>query len=109
MEVFDQFAQFLCNRYPLDSTQRKNGPTATLSNTPVPVKPRCPDVTMTVEVRDEKNAVVKPYPFDTDPLIVSFPARLLSNRSYTNEEFLDHFYKAERIAITYTLHSPKSA
>lgn len=108
MEVFDQFAQFLCNRYPFNSTQRKNGPTPTLSNTPVPVKPGRADVTMTVEVLDEKNAIVRPYPFDTDPLIVSFPARLLPNRSYTNEDFLGHFYKAERITITYTLHSPKS-
>jgi Protein of unknown function (DUF3891) len=106
MEVYDQFAQFLCNRYPFNNTQRKNGPTPTLSNTPVPVKPDRPDVTMTVEVRDEKNAVVKPYPFDTDPLAVSFPARLLPQRSYTHEDFLDHFYKAERITITYTLHAP---
>lgn len=108
MEVFDQFAQFLCNRYPFNSTQRKNGPTHTLSNTPVPVKPGRPDVTMSIEVQDETNGVVKPYPFGADPLTISFPARLLPNRSYTNEDFLGHFYKAERINITYMLHSPKS-
>ena len=106
MEVFDQFAQFLCNRYPFNSTRRKNGPTPTLSNTPVPVKPGRPDVTMAVEVQDEANAVVRPYPFDTAPLAVSFPARVLSNRPYTHEDFLDHFYKAKRITITYTLHPP---
>ena len=72
------------------------------------MKPGRADTTITVDVLDQKNAIVRPYPFDTDPLIVSFPARLLPNRSYTNEDFLGHFYKAERITITYTLHSPKS-
>jgi hypothetical protein len=108
MEMFDQFAQFLCNRYPFNNTQRKNGPTPTLSNTPVPVKPGHPDVIMSVDVQDKTSGVVRPYPFDTDPLVVSFPARLLPKRSYTNEEFLDHFYKAERITISYTLHSSKA-
>jgi hypothetical protein len=107
MEVFDQFAQFLCNRYPLNNTQRKNGPSPTLSNTPVPVNPHEPDVILTVEVQDQSNALVKPYPFDIDPLVVSYPARLLPHRSYTNENFHDHYYKAERVTITYALHAPK--
>jgi len=107
MEVFDQFAQFLCNRYPLNNTQRKNGPTPTLSNTPVPVNSQKPDVILTVEVQDQSNAIVKPYPFDIDPLIVSYPARLLPHRSYTNESFHDYYYTAERITITYALHAPK--
>ena len=106
MEVYDQFAQFVCNRYPFNSTQRKNGPTPTLSNTPVPVGPGRADVIMNVAVQDETHATVTPFPFDVDPLTVSFPARLLPNRQYAdNEDFLSHFYKAERINITYTLHS----
>src|ERR1700741_3327278 len=32
MEVFDQFAQFVCNRYPFNSQARKNGPSNTLAN-----------------------------------------------------------------------------
>jgi hypothetical protein len=39
MEVFDQFAQFVCNRYPFNSQARKNGPTHTLSGISVPVSP----------------------------------------------------------------------
>ncbi len=106
MEVFDQMAQFVCNRYPFNSTKRNNGPTKTLSDVPVPVKMGKDDVTLTVDVRDEKRATVRPYPFDEDPLVVSFPARLVPNRPYASqEEFLRHFYKAERITISYSLHA----
>jgi hypothetical protein len=59
-----------------------------------------------VEVRDEGHAVVKPYPFDVDPLPVSFSGRLIDHRAYkTREEFLNDFYRAERITITYYLHA----
>ncbi|MBI2091255.1 MAG: DUF3891 family protein [Deltaproteobacteria bacterium] len=107
MEVFDQMAQYVCNRYPFNSTERKNGPTNQLSNTPVPVGPGEKDATLTVDVQDEKNAIVKPYPFDVDPLVVSFPARLVPNRPYsTHEEFLGDFYRGERVTVTYRLHAP---
>lgn len=106
MEVFDQMAQFVCNRYPFNSTKRKNGPTKTLSDVPVPVRMGKDDVTLTVDVQDEGRAIVRPYPFDEDPLVVSFPARLVPNRPYASqEEFLRHFYKAERITISYSLHA----
>jgi len=37
-------------------------------------------------------------------LEVSFPGRLIPNRPYASQEdFLRHFYKGERITITYTL------
>ena len=104
MEVFDQFAQFLCNRYPLNSTDRKNGPTNKLSSTPVPVAPGREDVTLSVDAQDETRAIVTPYPFDGDPLVVSFPGRVVPNRAYAgHDDFLEHFYKAERITISYTL------
>ncbi|MBI4525040.1 MAG: DUF3891 family protein [Deltaproteobacteria bacterium] len=106
MEVFDQFAQFLCNRYPFDSKDRKNGPSNTLSNTPVPVELGRSDTTLTVDVQDGSHAIVRPYPFDVDPLVVSFPARLVPDRSYgSQEEFLQHFYRADRMTVTYTLHA----
>jgi hypothetical protein len=106
MEVFDQLAQYVCNRYPFNSTERKNGPTNQLSNTPVPLGPGEKDTTLTVDVRDESRAVVKPYPFDVDPLPVSFQGRLIEQRAYrTQEEFLGDFYRAERITITYYLHA----
>jgi hypothetical protein len=104
MEVFDQFAQFVCNRYPLNSQARKNGPTQTLSNVPVPVRPGKPDVTLTVDVQNKSEAIVRPFPFDVSPLMVSFEGRLVPNRRYANqEEFLEDFYRAQRIGITYTL------
>jgi hypothetical protein len=104
MEVFDQFAQFVCNRYPFNSQARKNGPTNKLSNVPVPVAPGKPDVTLSIEVQDEKEAIVRPFPFDVNPLQISFEGRLVPKRSYTSqEEFLEDFYKAQRIGIDYTL------
>jgi hypothetical protein len=106
MEVYDQFAQFVCNRYPFNSTERKNGPSKTLSDVPVPVGPGLEDVTITIDVQDETRAIVRPYPFDVDPLEISFQGRLVSNRPYrSQEEFLPDFYKAERVDITYTLHA----
>jgi hypothetical protein len=106
MEVYDQMGQFVCNRYPFNSTERKNGPTNQLSQTPVPVGPGEKDTILTVEIRDESHAVVKPYPFDVDPLPVSFSGRLIEHRAYkTQEEFLNDFYRAERITITYYLHA----
>jgi len=104
MEVFDQFAQFVCNRYPFNSQARKNGPTHTLSNVPVPVAPGKPDVTLMVDVQDETDAIVRPFPFDVSPLNISFEGRLVPNRRYSNQEdFLSDFYKAQRIGISYRL------
>jgi hypothetical protein len=106
MEVFDQFAQFVCNRYPFNSQARKNGPTHTLSGLAVPVSGETPNVTLTIEVLNETDAVVRPFPFDVNPLSLSFEGRLVPNRPFsTQEEFLQQFYGGERIAINYTLHA----
>jgi hypothetical protein len=106
MEVYDQMGQFVCNRYPFNSTQRKNGPTNQLSNTPVPVAPGSKDVILTFDVQDESNAIVRPYPFDVTPLEVSFTGRLLPNRTYADQtDFLVPFYTAERLTINYRLHA----
>jgi hypothetical protein len=104
MEVFDQMAQFVCNRYPFNSTARKNGPDNTLSGVPVPVRRGVPDTTLRIEVQDETRAIVRPYPFDVDPLVVSFPARLVPNRTYAGQDdFLKYYYKAKPMVITYTI------
>ena len=104
MEVFDQFAQFVCNRYPFNSQARKNGPTHTLSGLAVPVSSERLNVTLTIEVLNETEAVVRPFPFDVNPLSLSFEGRLVPNRPFsTQEEFLQRFYGGERIAINYTL------
>src|SRR5262247_1325489 len=104
MEVFDQFAQFVCNRYPLNSQARKNGPTNTLSDLTVPVAPDRPHETLTIDVQDETDAVVHPFPFDVNPLRLSFEGRLVWNQPFSDQgEFLEQFYGGERIAINYTL------
>jgi hypothetical protein len=104
MEVFDQFAQFVCNRYPFNSQGRKNGPTLTLSGISVPVSPERPNVTLTIDVLNETDAVVRPFPFDVNPLKLSFEGRLVPNQRFVDqEEFLQQFYGGERIAINYTL------
>ncbi len=106
MQAFDSLAQFICNRYPLNSQDRQNGPSTTLSGIPVPVGPGKNDVTLNVDVLDETRAVIHPYPFDNDPLEVSFPALLVPIRQYeSQEDFLRVYYKAERISVRYTLHS----
>jgi hypothetical protein len=104
MEVFDQFAQFVCNRYPFNSQARKNGPTHTLSGISVPVSPERPNITLTIDVLSETDAVVRPFPFDVNPLKLSFEGRLVPNRRFVDQEdFLESFYGGERIAINYTL------
>jgi len=106
MEVYDQMAQFVCNRHPFNNEDRKNGPSNTLSNAPVPVAVGQGDVKLTVDVQDETRAVVHPYPFDIDPLVLTFPGRLVPKGPYPSEgDFLTHFYKAERLTITRILHS----
>jgi hypothetical protein len=103
MEVFDQFAQFVCNRYPFNSTERKT-PSNTLNNVPVPVGPRRDDVTLNINVLDETRAIVQPWPFDVDELEIPFQGRLVPDRPFTSQdEFLPHFYRAERVNLTYTL------
>ena len=106
MEVFDQLAQYVCNRYPFNSAERKNGPSSQLSRTPVPVGPGEKDTILNLAVSDESHAVVRPYPFDVNPVVVSFPGRLIANRSYpSQEEFLEDFYRGEGVTITYYLHA----
>jgi hypothetical protein len=104
IEVFDQLAQFLCNRYPFNSKVRKNGPHGTLNDVPVPVRPGTEHVKLNVDVVDEKRAVVRPYPFDVDPLLVSYSGRLVPKRAYSDgEDFLSEFYKAKRTTVSYIL------
>ena len=106
MEVYDQMGQFVCNRYPFNSAHRKNGPSNTLSNVPVPTQPSRDDAVLTFTIKDEIRATVTPYPFDVDPLIVSFQGRLIPKRRYTNQdEFLMEYYRAEKVPITYSLHA----
>jgi hypothetical protein len=106
MEIYDQMGQFVCNRYPFNATDRKNGPSPTLSGVPAPVKPGHEDTTLTIDIEDESSAAVTPYPFDIDPLPISFQGRLIPKRRYRSQaEFLREYYKAKRLSIDYSLHS----
>jgi hypothetical protein len=106
MEVFDQLAQFVCNRYPLNSKWRRLGPSDTLNDVEVPTRPGREAVRLKIDTVSEHRAVVSPYPFDIDPLEFSFPARLVPKKSYGSPAaFLQDFYAAERITISHTLAS----
>jgi hypothetical protein len=106
MEVFDQLAQFVCNRYPLNSKARKLGPSNSLNDVDVPTKHGQSPVKITVDTVAAHKAVLHPYPFDMDPLPVSFNARLVPNRTYKDgEDFLGEFYRAEHITVHHTLAS----
>jgi hypothetical protein len=101
IEIVDQMAQFSCNRYPFNST-RRNRPPNVLPH--VPVAPGQDDATLTIDVQDETRAVVRPYPFGVDPLVIPIPARLIPRRTYSDQEdFLRHFYRGERLSVTYSL------
>jgi hypothetical protein len=57
-------------------------------------------------IKDERRATVAPYPFDLDPLPVSFQGRLIPKRRYANQdEFLHEYYRAEKLPIEYSLQS----
>jgi hypothetical protein len=59
---------------------------------------------MALEIQDENHAIVRPYPFDVDPLEISFQGRLVPRGPYdSREDFLAEFYSGERIGIRYTL------
>lgn len=106
MEVFDSLAQFICNRYPLNSKERQNGPSNVLKHVPVGYGADKQDATLTIDVINEKSAVLRPYPFDRDPLEVSYAARLVPIKPYSSQEdFLRDYYRAERITVTDTLRS----
>jgi hypothetical protein len=107
MEVFDQLAQFVCNRYPLNSKARKMGPSNTLNDVDVPTKQGHKPVKINIDTVGENKAVLDPYPFDMDPLPFSFTARLVPTRSYRNgEDFLEEFYRAQPMTIAHVLASP---
>jgi hypothetical protein len=75
-----------------------------LSNVPVPQGHGKPDVTLTIDVQNERDAIVHPYPFDVSPLPLAFEGRLVFKQSYAKqEEFLENFYSADRIGISYKL------
>src|SRR5262249_3830157 len=86
MEVYDQMGQFVCNSSRFNRTPRKTGPSHTMSNVPVPTLLGNDDTILTFSVKDESRATVAPYPFDLDPLPVSFQGRLIPKRRYANQD-----------------------
>jgi Protein of unknown function (DUF3891) len=104
LEVFDQLAQFICNRYPLNSKARKLGPSDSLNDVDVPTRRGNPPIKLKVDPVASNRAIVRPYPFDVDPLPVSFSARLVPSRVYKDgEDFLQEFYRAEKITMSHIL------
>jgi len=106
MEIFDLMGQFFCNRYPLTDPSRQRGPHADLSDVPVPYCYGGEQTPIKIEVLDDFEAAVRPYPFDADPLVLSFPARLTKKEPYrSQDEFLHDYFTGERVTVSYTLHS----
>src|SRR3712207_8028056 len=57
-----------------------------------------PYTTLFRSVQDERRAIVRPYPFDVDPLPIKFQARVVPRGPYpSRDEFLGHYYRAERV------------
>ncbi len=102
VEVCDALAQFLCNRYPLDSAHRGKDPNRVFSELPVPIRCGVPDVRLHLTVLDDQRLAIDPYPFDCEPLHVNYVARWLANKSYgSRQEFLEAFYRAETVPVHY--------
>jgi hypothetical protein len=77
-----------------------------LNDIDIPTKHGKPAVKIDIDTVAENRAVLRPYPFDIDPLPVSFTARLVPNRVYADgEDFLGEFYRAERITVSHALAS----
>jgi hypothetical protein len=104
VEVCDALAQFLCNRYPLDSHHRGKDPNRVFREMPVPLQAAQSETRLEVRALDERRLAIAPYPFDRDHLEVNYVARWLSARPFASEqEFLEAFYGAETLAVQYSL------
>ena len=82
IEVCDQLAQLMCNRFPLNSAARGNDPNRRLRELHVTESVGSEELTLRIEMTDEAQAVLDPYPFDQSPLPVTFLARLISSDVY---------------------------
>lgn len=104
IEFLDALAQFLCNRFPLNSTKRGGDPTGHLSEFPVPTQSGVPDVRLVPKVLDDHRLAIDPYPFDVSPLPIDYVARWLPSRIYSSrQDFLEDFYRAETLPVRYQL------
>lgn len=104
VEICDAMAQFLCNRYPLDTKNRGSDPTRYFGEFPVPTRPGEADARLSVSVLDERSLAIDPYPFDVSPLPITYLARWLDNTVYAAQQvFLEQFYRADPFAVEYQL------
>lgn len=104
IEVIDALAQFLCNRYPLNSTNRGKDPNRPFGEMPAPTRPGQSDVHLRLTVLDEQAVAIDPYPFDVSPLKVKYVARWLPSQRYSSREsFLEDFYRADTVSVQYQL------
>ncbi|HZP27290.1 MAG TPA: DUF3891 family protein [Dehalococcoidia bacterium] len=110
MQIFDLMGQYFCNRYPLTRPERPFGPNDNLRDMKVPLRYGGDQTTITIDIVDDFRAVIDPYPFDVDPLVVRYPARLLLAQPYgSQEDFLHDYYSGERLVVTLSLQSASSA
>ena len=106
IEVFDQLAQYVCNRYPLNSKWRKQGPSDTLNDVEFPTKHGSKPVKVKIDTVAENRAATTSFLSTLIHWYFRSMLRLVPNRAYKDpEDFLGEFYRAERITITHSLAS----
>ncbi len=104
VEICDALAQFLCNRYPLNNSNRGADANRVFREIPAPTGPGKPDVRLVLTVLDEHRLAIDPYPFDVHPINVNYVARWLPARTYQSQQaFLEDFYRAETVPVHYVL------
>lgn len=70
----------------------------------VPTARSDPDATLSIEPLGDSSFRVEPYPFDTDPLVVSVPTRTVGADSFGDETGLTRsYYEAVRTVEPFTL------
>jgi hypothetical protein len=81
-------------RYPRETTERALRANAELLDKLNTLAERLPG---------QRDVVVTPYPFTKQPLEVSLPARLVSQRFTSHDAFLEEFFRAEQIGLRFCL------
>lgn len=96
LQVWDLLSLYFCCNYRLEEHVIKH----------VPVALGAEDTELHLYPTGEAEVRVEPYPFDTSPFVVSVRGRLLPKTEYkTEEELMEHWFRAERKLFTFTVYS----
>lgn len=93
LQVWDQLSLYFCWNFSLEEE--------TLA--PVPVGRGGEDVDLRIEPVDAFEARLDPYPFDTSPLSVPVPGRLIPNDDYTEPALVEAYYTTDPDRFEFTV------